>query len=414
MGYLGAAVALDRPEVTVGQPRGMYTYEIEWQPKVARDACTLAACLPDDGLDLAGLISALQRQPVTGASRMYRIAEFAQRADPGQTAVAGYLRRTPEARSAEIWMIGASSTHTQRLAEAFGRSGASLHFATADLSAPAGIDLGRGLLRPYACDLVVIDAQVTVLTADSWALLRRLLLPGGLVLVRHPDPESAHPGPGWSKVGTGPHGAVWAAPRALFDDGVAELQGPRWVLAGQASLGELWAGQAGPGTSRIAPRSGDAGWLWSHEAQQQMRTLRAIDVFGELGAAGGESDRDPLGTRLVTGFLTLRRALAAARQGQACEPCRLTVITCRATMDMRTPREGLLWAAARALGRELDLARRLDVRLVDIGGPGDLPMLRWLARHDVRESALAIRKGRLYALRLVRRRETSAALAVSV
>jgi hypothetical protein len=43
----------------------------------------------------------------------------------------------------------------------------------------------------------------------------------------------------------------------------------------------------------------------------------------------------------------------------------------------------------------------LDVRLVDIGGPADLPMLRWLARHDVRERALAIRKRRLHALRLV-------------
>ncbi len=213
--------------------------------------CLLARRRPRPGR----LISALQRQPVT-ASRVYRIAEFAQTVDPGQTAVAGYLRRTPEAGSAEIWMIGASSAHTQRLPEAFGQSGAGLHFATADLSAPAGIDLARGLLRPYACDLVVIDAQVTVLTAASWAQLRRLLLPGGLVLVRHPDPEFAHPGPGWSKVGTGPHGVVWAAPRGLFDDGGAELQGPRWVLAGEASMGEVWAPWRRPGRDRPASRAG--------------------------------------------------------------------------------------------------------------------------------------------------------------
>jgi hypothetical protein len=62
-----------------------------------------------------------------------------------------------------------------------------------------------------------------------------------------------------------------------------------------------------------------------------------------------------------------------------------------------------LWAAARALGRELDPGLRIDLRLVDIGGPEDIPKLRWLARHDVRERALAVRKGRLYALRLVRR-----------
>ena len=52
----------------------------------------------------------------------------------------------------------------------------------------------------------------------------------------------------------------------------------------------------------------------------------------------------------------------------------------------------------------------IDLRLVDIGGPEDLRMLRWLARHDVRERALAVRKGRLHALRLVR---TPAAAAVS-
>ena len=65
----------------------------------------------------------------------------------------------------------------------------------------------------------------------------------------------------------------------------------------------------------------------------------------------------------------------------------------------------LLWGAARAMGRELDPALRLDVRLVDVGGLADLPTLSWLARHDVRERALAIRKGRLHAPRLMHRRD---------
>jgi hypothetical protein len=42
------------------------------------------------------------------------------------------------------------------------------------------------------------------------------------------------------------------------------------------------------------------------------------------------------------------------------------------------------------------------VRLVDVGGPADLQTLHWLGRHDVREHALAIRKGRLHAPCLVR------------
>jgi hypothetical protein len=396
MGYLTEAAPARQQEVgAVHAPGG--TSAIGWQPKFARNASTLAISLPDDNLDLTGLVGALQRQPTSGTPRSYRVAEFTQAADPEQTAVAEYLRRSPDAGKAELWVLGASARQTQRLSEAFGQASAAMHFATADLSAPAEIDLGCGLLRACACDVVVLSARTTVLRADTWTLLRRLLLPGGLVLVRQPDPGSAHPGPGWSKVGTGPHGEVWAAPPRLFDDRAAEFEGPRWVMADQASLGELWAGQS---ARRIASGYGDSGWLWSDEAQQEMRALRAIDFFGDPGGSAG---RDLLGTQLVTGFLALLRSLAAARRGQACTPCRLTVITRRAALDIRTPREALLWATARALGRELDPALGVDVRLVDIDGLADLAMLRWLAQHDVRERTLAIRKGRLYALRLVRR-----------
>jgi hypothetical protein len=412
VGYLAGAVAERQLEVTAVHPPGV-TYTIEWQPKFARDASALAASLPDDGLDLTGLVGALERQPASGAPRSYRVVEFTQAVDPGQTAVADYLRRAPDGGPAELWVLGASAGQTQRLSEAFGQVAMATRFATADLSAPTAIDLGHGLLRACACDLAVIDARTTALSTASWALLRRLLLPGGLALVRHPDPRFVHPGPGWSKVGTGPHGGVWAAPPGLFDDGAAEFEGPRWVIADEASLGELWAGQTGRG-ARIVPRSGDFGWLWSYETQQDMRALRAIDFFGDLGSSSGESGRDPLGTLLVTRFLAFLRALAAARKGQACVPCRLTIITRHAAFDVRAPREALLWGVGRALGRNLDPTLGLDVRLVDVGGPADLPMLRWLARHDVRERALAIRKGRLHAPRLVRRPGTYATAAASV
>ena len=379
MGYLAEVASGRRPEVTAADPPGGGTYTIEWRPKFARDASTVAASLPDDGLDLTGLVGALERQPTGGIPRSYRVAEFTQAADPGQTAVADYLRRAPGGGRGELWVLGASAGQTRRLAEAFGRGDAATRFATADLSAPAAIDLDRGPLRACAFDLVVIDAWTTALTAATWALLRRLLLPGGLVLVRHPNPGFVHPGPGWSKVGTGPHGEVWAAPPGLFDDGAAELEGPRWVIAGDAYLGQLWAGQS---ARRVTP----SGWLWSYEAQQELRALRAIDFFGDLGELVGPSGdlsgscHDPLGTQVVMRFLALLRALTAAREGQACPPCRLTIITRRAALDVPSPREALLWAAARALGRELDPGLRIDLRLVDIGGPEDLRMLRWLAR----------------------------------
>ena len=403
MGYLTEAAPGRRPEAAAVYGPSGGKHVIVWQPKFARNASALAASVPDDALDLTGLVGALERQPTSGTPCSYRVAEFTQAADPGQTAVADYLRRAPDGGPAELWVLGASAGQTQRLSEAFGQASAPTRFATADLSAPAAIDLGCGLLRACACDLVVIDARTTALTTASWVLLRRLLLPGGLALVRHPGPGFVHPGPGWSRVSAGPHGALWTAPPGLFDDGAARLDGPRWVIASEGSLSDLWADQAARDARRIAPRFGDVGWLWSGEAQLEMSALRAIDFFGDLPGSSGESGNDPLGTQLVTHFLALLRALAAAREGQACTPCRLTVITRRADLDVWAPREALLWGAARALGRELDPALRVDVRLVDVGGPADLPILRWLARHDVREHALAIRKGRLHTPCPVRR-----------
>ena len=392
---------------------GSSKYEVRWQPKSAHHASALTASLPDDGLDLTGLVGALERQPTAGAARSYRVAEFTQAADPRQTAVADYLRRAPDGGPAEFWLLGASAEQTRRLTEAFGQVSATTHFATADLSGPEAIDLGRGPLNACACDLVVVDARTTALTAASWLLLRRLLLPGGLVLVRHPDPGFAHPGPGWSKVGAGPHGTLWAAPPGLFEDEAADLAGPRWVIAGEGSLGDLWADQAARNARRLALRPGGIGWLWSSQAQQEMRALRAIDFFGDFRWPSGESCRDRLGVQPVTRFLALLRALAAARKEQECTPCRLTVITCGATLDVRAPQETLLWGAARAMGRDLDPALRLDVRLVDVGGLADLPTLSWLARHDVRERALAIRKGRLHTPRLVHRPGMYATVAAS-
>jgi hypothetical protein len=47
---------------------------------------------------------------------------------------------------------------------AFGQAVATTRFATADLSGPDAIDLGRGPLSVCACDLVVADARTTALT----------------------------------------------------------------------------------------------------------------------------------------------------------------------------------------------------------------------------------------------------------
>jgi hypothetical protein len=61
MGYLIEAAPAGRPRAAAGHAADGGTYAIGWQPKFARDASTLAASLPDDGLDLTALVGALQR-----------------------------------------------------------------------------------------------------------------------------------------------------------------------------------------------------------------------------------------------------------------------------------------------------------------------------------------------------------------
>lgn len=159
MGYLAEVASGGRPKVTAAHAPSGGAYVIEWQPKFARDAGALAASLPDDGLDLAGLVGALERQPAGGVPRAYRVAEFTQAADPARTAVADYLRRAPGGSRMELWVLGASAGQTRRLADSLGRPDAAARFATADLSAPAAIDLDHGLLRACAFDLVTVAAS---------------------------------------------------------------------------------------------------------------------------------------------------------------------------------------------------------------------------------------------------------------
>ena len=385
-------------------------HQVRWQPKFA-DAGTAAAA--GVSLDLTGMIEALR----AGGARVPRVAEFTRDAAPEEAVVAGLLG---DARcgDVEFWLLGATEYGAGRLAEAFGQGGGqagggaagagAARFAVADLSDPASIDFGAGLLREAACELVVADARTARLSAAAWVVIRRLLVPGGLVLVRHAD-ETARARDTWARL-TGEDGsdwtllradgdaALWAAPAEPLDYGPAEPVGPRWVIAADSQLGDMWAWWMAPRAGRVALESAEAGWLWSAAAQEELRGLRAADFFCD-----DPGDGDPAGEHIVARFLEFLRALTAAREAapgaDGPEPCRVTVVTRRAAFGVAAPRAAALWGAVRALGHELDAG--IDLRLADAGEPQDLTVLRWLATHDVRERELAIRDGRLYAPRLV-------------
>ena len=375
-------------------------HDIRWQPKFADPSAAVTS------LALDQLIETLRGTDPVGV----RVAEFAQHAEPVRTAVGGYLSDAYPV-DVEFWLLGASEAATGRLSEAFGQGaeGGPTRFAVADLADPASVTYTSGLLREAACDLVIADARTVPLTEAAWRVVRRLLVPGGLALIRHASAVDAPAEAGWTRLaaagGYRRQAALWAAPAVLFNDSATEPRGPRWVIANGTGLADLWAWWMVPSAGRVAMESLDTEWLWSAQAREEMRGLYAVDFFcDDTGNSG--PDGDPLGDQAVARCLEFVCALTAAREG-ADAPCRVTVVTRRATFDAASPRSAMLWSAVRELGHELDA--RIDLRLADVGEPTDLTALRWLARHDVRERELAVRDGKLYAPRLVTPRGQAAA-----
>jgi hypothetical protein len=375
-------------------------HDIRWQPKFADPPVAVTS------LALDQLIETLQG---TGPVAV-RVAEFAQHAEPGQTAVGSCLSDVYRG-DVEFWLLGGSEAATGRLSEAFGQGadGGPARFAVADLADPASVSFTGGLLREAACDLVVADARTVPLTEEAWRVIRRLLVPGGLALIRNASAVDAPAEAGWTRLaaaaGYRKQAALWAAPAVLFNDTAAEPRGPRWVIASGTGLADLWAWWMVPSAGRVAMESLDTEWLWSAQAREEMRGLHAVDFFCDDTADSGP-DGDPLGDQVVARCLEFVCALTAAREG-AGAPCRVTVVTRRATFDAASPRPAMLWSAVRELGHELDAG--IDLRLADVGEPTDLTALRWLARHDVRERELAVRDGRLYAPRVMAPQSQAAA-----
>jgi len=370
---------------------------VRWQPRFVVGAAAAAA----GSLDLNELIGTLR----DGAGRLVRVAEFTQHTEPLETAIAGSLDLPGET---EFWLFSATEAGTARLFEAFGLD-RQARFAVADMADPASIDFSAGLLREAACDLVVVDAKTAPLTPMAWIVIRRLLVPGGLVLIRHTD-ENTRARDTWARLTDGSAtdwtllhadggGALWAAPAELFDYLPPEPPGPRWVIAGDSQLADLWAWWMVPHAARVAMESVECmestanSWLWSAPMQEELRGLRAVDFFCDDSSEDG-----PTGGRHIAGFLEFLRALTVAREGSEAA-CRVTVITRQAAFDVAARRSAAFRGAAGALGSEPDAG--IDLRFADAAEPSDLTTLRWLATHDVRERELAIRDGRLYAPRLV-------------
>ena len=373
---------------------------VSWQPKSLGDVQDPRAVGCRDGVDLAGIIESL-RQTDRDGQRVSRVVEWAGCREPGQTALRQCAEALVQAEGfTEYWLIADTPDVAQASFDAFHRLDAPLRFDAVDPALQPQDVLDRGLLRPAAADLQVLHGDRVPADAAGWGLLRRLAVPGGLLLVLHGPAAAIAPGAGWSMLATDGEGSLLQASRAEAASPAAEpCSVSRWVLGEPGSWAEAWADRWEPSDVHLAPPdlfdAGDFEWLDVLEDWPFLFDVQAIDFFCAA------KPQDPTGEGLVTRFIEFMQALVAMRIGNAVPPCRLTVVTQRAVLDVEDPRGQALWGAVRSMALEIGREVGIDFRLVDLGAREDVQVLEQLVRSDVRESELAVRDGRLWAPRII-------------
>ena len=379
---------------------------VSWQPKFVADAQSLLRLLPDGEIEPAALIAALER--AGGDRRACHVVEFAGGRLPEETILHQCLDPLEAAGTqTEFWLVSDTQEQTRAHYDAFHGRETALRFAALDLGAEPAPELDSGLLRQHAAELLLLHDDASTLGLEQWLMLRRLAVPGGLVLVVHGDGEAVDPGGGWAKVRNGRRATLLQAQDSTLDPPeTRKLPGPRWVIGEPDSLAAEWLGRL-DGSEAVAISDADlandrVGGLadWPGAAD-----LEAIDIFC------GADPKDPTGRQLVTRLVGFVKALIPFRVEQARRPCRLTVVTRRAVLDVAEPRATAAWGALRSLSQEIaaDVGTEasIDFRLVDLGAVEDLPTLAWLATRDLRERELAVRGNRVWAPRLIHLRERS-------
>ena len=232
-------------------------------------------------------------------------------------------------------------------------------------------------------------------------------LPGGLALVVHGEGKAFEPGGGWTLVRAGRHTTLLQAPHAAADPpDPQQLPAPRWVIGEPDSLSAQWLSLLDMPEAYSVPHADlEDDHVLSLGDWPGAADLQAIDIFC------GADAQDPTGQRLVTRLVGFVKALIPFRVEQARRPCRLTVVTQRAALDVAEPRASAAWGALRGISQEIaaDVGTQaaIEFRLVDLGSAEDLQTLAWLGAHDVRERELAVRGNQVWAPRLIHVRERS-------
>jgi len=370
-------------------------HRISWQPKFVSAGQRLADRLPDGEIEPAALIAALER-PEQGEPYACHVVEFAGCREPEETLLDQCIDHLSNAGSqTEFWLVGDTEESAWAHYDAYGQRDAALRFERLDPAAQPKLD--AGLLRPGSAEIIFMHGDGGAGRPEEWELARRLAVAGGLALVSHGEGEVIRPVAGWTVVRAGQRKTLLQAPqsRAEIPDST-EPSGSRWVLGEPGSWASDWVALLdAPDAYPVPDEALAANALHLLETWPQAADLSAIDFFC------GEEPEDPTGEKAVSRFVAFVQALVSYRVENANHWCRLTVVTRGTVLDVDNPRGSALWGAVRSMAMEIDEEARIDFRLVDLGDPGDLETMAWLARCDLRERELAVRANRLWAPRWV-------------
>ena len=370
-------------------------HRISWQPKFVPTGQVLADRLPDGEIEPARLIAALERSD-RGHPYACHVVEFAGDREPDRTILKQCIERLSDSGGqAEFWLVSDSEERSRAHYEAFHQQRAAVRFESLDPAAEQGLE--EGLLRPGAAEIIFLHRDAGDFGPEEWRFLNRLAVAGGLALVCHDEGDVIAPGAGWATVRPGRHTTLLQASGDGSDArDTVPFPGPRWVLGEPESPAAEWASLLdAPDLRRIPWETVAAGDFELLAEWPEVADAQAVDFFC------GRDPQDPTGEEVSARFIAFVRALVLARMERANHPCRLTVVTQAAAFDVEEPRGSALWGAVRSMDLEVGEEAGLQFRLVDLGAPEDLETLVDLARRDLRERELAVRRKRLWAPRLV-------------
>ena len=383
-------------------------HAVRWQPRFVPEAGALRSRLQEGEVEPAALIAALEQPGGEGGAYACHVIEVAGTRAPEQTLLERCLDYLGSAGAqSEYWLLGATDEQVRAHYDAFHNRDAALRFAALDPAAEQPPDLATGLLRPHAAEILLLHEEVARFGPEQWHLLRRLAVPGGLALVCHDEGTAIAPEAGWTAVHATRRSTLLQAPLSVAaSPEPRQLAAPRWVIGEPGSLAGEWLARIDTADAASIP--------WAELADDRVADLadwpHAADVQA-IDFLCGDNPDDPTGVKLAARLVAFVKALIPYRVAQARSPCRLTVVTRRAVLEVTEPRAGAAWGALRAISQEVaaeaGTAALVDFRLVDLDAAEDLQTLAWLDACDLRERELAVRGNRIWVPRLVSLRERS-------